>query len=292
MLIFTFSGTEVLLGLAGLCLLPVAVVLLLRLRRAPEDKSRGTHRRPGVFAHSSALRQLSLCLAIAAVLLAINYTTFAAAPEYAAYTVGEEDFDIVIPPTNHKPPPPPPPPPPPVAIEPVLEPEVEQEAFVDNSVTDDEPVAPVLLPDPPAAPAAAPPPPPPPPRKLHKDIVDVFVVVEKMPVFSSPCFELEGQEQRQCSDRALLTFVQSRIRYPALARENGIQGTVTVSFVVEKDGSISGIEAVRGVPAGCTEEALRAVQAITEEGVAFRPGMQGGRPVRVRYNLPVKFRLE
>ena len=285
MLIFTFSGTEVLLGLACLCLLPAAVVLLLRLRRPPPTPHRTGREDGGVFAHRTALRQLSLCVAIAAVLLAINYTSFAAAPEYAAYTVGEEDFDIVIPPTNQKPPPPPPPPT-------VIEPVVAKEAPEPIEFTHVDPEAPVAPPPVIAPPAPAPPPPPPPPPPAPPGPPEVFKVVENMPVFSSPCFDVEGPEQRTCSDRALLSFVQSRIKYPALARENGIQGTVVVAFTVEKDGSISDLEAVRKVGAGCTEEALRAVRAITEEGEKFQPGRQGGRAVRVRFNLPVKFRLE
>ena len=289
MLIFTFSGTEVLLGLAALCLLPAAVVLLLRLRRPLPNPQRTGREDGGVFAYSTALRQLSLSVAIAAALLAINYTSFAAAPEYAAYTVGEEDFDIIIPPTNHKPPPPPPPPPPPTVIEAVVDKEApEPVQFVDN-----DPHEPVVAPPPVIAPPdPAPPPPPPPPPPAPSGPPEVFKVVEKMPVFSSPCFDIEGPEQRTCSDRALLAFVQSRIKYPALARENGIQGNVVIAFTVEKDGSISDLEAVRKVGAGCTEEALRAVRAITEEGEKFKPGRQGGRAVRVRFNLPVKFRLE
>ena len=115
---------------------------------------------------------------------------------------------------------------------------------------------------------------------------------ERMPVFGQECFGLQGAERKACSDRALLSFVQSRVKYPAMARENGIQGTVVVSFTVEKDGSISDISPARKVGAGCTESALKAVEAINQEGARFRPGIQGGRPVRVRFNLPVKFRLE
>jgi|AntRauTorckE5430_2_1112549.scaffolds.fasta_scaffold25190_2 protein TonB len=112
---------------------------------------------------------------------------------------------------------------------------------------------------------------------------------ERMPVFGQECFDLSGDERKMCSDRALLTFVPSRVKYPAAARENGIQGTVVVSFTVETDGTITDIIPARKVGAGRTESAPKAVQVINDEGVRFKPGIQGGSPVRVRYSLPVKF---
>jgi protein TonB len=118
------------------------------------------------------------------------------------------------------------------------------------------------------------------------------IFAERMPVFGQECFDLEGDDRKLCSDRALLSFVQSRVSYPAFARENGIQGTVVVSFTVEKDGSISDVAAAREVAGGCTAAALKAVNAINKETARFKPGIQGGLPVRVRFNLPVKFSLE
>ncbi|MEM6771620.1 MAG: energy transducer TonB, partial [Bacteroidota bacterium] len=130
---------------------------------------------------------------------------------------------------------------------------------------------------------------PPPPEPVDAPPIPF---AERMPVFGNECFDLEDAERKMCSDRALLSFVQSRAHYPALARENGVQGMVVIAFTVEKDGSVTDIEAVREVPAGCTESALKAVRAIQTEGKKFLPGRQGGLPVRVRFNLPVKFSLE
>jgi protein TonB len=79
-------------------------------------------------------------------------------------------------------------------------------------------------------------------------------------------------------------FVPSRVKYPATARENGIQGTVVFSF--------TDIIPARKVGAGCTESAPKAVQVINDEGARFKPGIQGSSPVRARYSLPVKFCLE
>jgi protein TonB len=288
MLIFTFSGTAVLLGLGGLCLLVGLTVLVLRRSlwsNAPGDK----RAKNAVFRFSTPLHGLSLCVAIAASIIAINWTEFGQQDVLAGYTIDPDiEIDIIIPPTNHPPPPPPPPPPP--VIETVLEPDLKPETFVNQDITVKEEI-PDFAPPTPTAPAAAPPPPPLPPPPPPVDAPPILFA-EHMPVFGQECFDLSGDERKMCSDRALLTFVQSRVKYPPIARENNIQGTVVVSFTVETDGTITDITPAREIGGGCTESALKAVKAINKEGARFKPGIQGGRPVRVRYNLPVKFRLE
>lgn len=101
-----------------------------------------------------------------------------------------------------------------------------------------------------------------------------FIVVENMPVFGS-------------GDADLLAYLSQNIKYPILARETGITGTVYISFVVERDGSLSDIRILREVGGGCTTEALRVIQNMPR----WTPGNQRGIPVRVRMNLPVKFML-
>ncbi len=289
MLIFTFSGTAVLLGLGGLCLLVGLTIFVLR-RALRSESPDGKRAKNAAFRFSTPLHGLSLCVAIAASIIAINWTEFGQQEVLAGYTISEDlEIDVVIPPTNHPPPPPPPPPPP--VIETVMEPELEPETFENQSITVDDPIIQDLVPKVPIAPAAPPPPPPPPPPPAAVE-APPLLFAERMPVFGQECFDLPGDERKMCSDRALLSFVQSRVKYPSMARENGIQGTVVVSFTVEKDGSISDVSPARKVGAGCTEAALKAVNAINGEGARFKPGIQGGRPVRVRYNLPVKFRLE
>ncbi|MEM9525052.1 MAG: energy transducer TonB, partial [Bacteroidota bacterium] len=137
-----------------------------------------------------------------------------------------------------------------------------------------------------AAPKYVPPPPAP------EEGPDIFLFVEHMPLFDESCKELPKEERKSCSDRKLLQFIMANVNYPAMARENGIEGTAVISFTVEKDGSVSEIEAVREVAGGCTEAALKAVAAINRKGKKFTPGIQQGREVRVRFNLPVAFRLE
>lgn len=291
MLIFTFSGTAVLLGLGGLCLLVALTILVLRNRLRTETSVNGKRVKHTAFSFSRPLHRLSLCVALMASILTINWTEFAAKTQVMGYIVEETDLiEVEIPPTIQEPPPPPPPPPPPV-IEAVDEPEIEPEVFTNQDIEPDDPIIANLAPPVPVAPATPPPPAPPPaPEPVIEEGPLIFA--ERMPVFGQECFDLPGDERKTCSDRALLTFVQSRVNYPALARENGIQGTVVVSFTVEKDGSISDVAAAREVAGGCTAAALKAVNAINSENARFKPGIQGGLPVRVRYNLPVKFSLQ
>jgi len=292
MLLLTFSGTAVLLGLGGLCLVVGLTVFALRgILKARSAAPTGKRVKHAAFSFTTPLHRLSLCVAIAASLIAINYTDTAPGQVLEGYTVEDiVDLDVVPPITNH-PPPPPPPPPPPLVIEPVVEPEIEQEISEDQSISFEDDVPTSLALNFPIAPAAPPPPPPPPPPKPEGP-GEIVLIAEQMPVFGRARFDLSGNERKLCSDRALLTFVQSRVNYPSIARENGIEGTVVISFTVEKDGSISDVTVAREVGGGCTASALRAVKAINGENERFQPGRQNGSPVRVRYNLPVKFRLD
>jgi len=103
---------------------------------------------------------------------------------------------------------------------------------------------------------------------------DFFLIAEKMP-------EYPGGEA------ALRNYLAGNTVYPKIARETGISGVVYVSFIIEPDGSISNIRALREVPGGCTEEAIRVVREMT----GWTPGMQRGKAVRVCMNLPVYFKL-
>jgi len=82
-------------------------------------------------------------------------------------------------------------------------------------------------------------------------------------------------------------YLSKSIRYPAVARENGTQGRVIISFVCEKDGSLTDIKVARGIGDGCDEEAVRVIRASPK----WKPGIQNGRPVRVAYSVPISFTL-
>ncbi len=123
-------------------------------------------------------------------------------------------------------------------------------------------------------------------RSLPED--DVLKEAEVMPQFPG-CETIEDKtEQTNCAQKKMLEFIYSRISYPEVARENEIEGMVLVSFIVEKDGSISSINSVREVAGGCTEEALRVVNEMPN----WHPGYEKDEPVRVKFHLPIKFKLQ
>ena len=203
-----------------------------------------------------------------------------------------EDIEIE-PPRSSTPPPPPPPPPPPVIQEVPDELVIEEEQmeFVDQSV---EAHTEVFRPDPIVEKEAAPPPPPPPPPPpMEEEVAEIFKVVEQMPRFPG-CEGLAGndQEKKACADKKLLEFIYENITYPPTARENSIQGTVVVQFVVEKDGGISSAKVVREIGGGCGDEAMRIIDLMDKMSQKWIPGKQRGRAVRVMFNLPIKFQLK
>jgi len=280
MYLFTFSGTAVLLGLGGVCLLIGLGVYLLRLRiRSAKDEA------ANIFGYSPTIYRVSLCAAIFTSFLAINWTQYYGVPVYASVPVQIEEIIEMIPRTTE--PPTPAPPPPPVKIEPVFE-DVPAVDMVDQSIEESDFVPPTLVARPQARRVL---PPPPPAEEPAIDNAPV-IFAERMPVFGEDCRSLSGHERKECSDRALLSFVQKGLDYPALARNNGIEGTVVIRFVVEKDGSVSSIESVRGLGGGCTAAALAAIERINGQGLRFIPGLQNGEPVRVVFNLPIKFQLD
>ena len=109
----------------------------------------------------------------------------------------------------------------------------------------------------------------------HEEENKVFDVVEQMPSFPG------GQA-------ALMSFLRDHIKYPAVAEENGIQGRVTVQFVVEKDGSVTDVRIMKSVDPSLDKEAERVVKSMPK----WIPGKQNGSPVRVNYYVPVVFRLQ
>lgn len=105
---------------------------------------------------------------------------------------------------------------------------------------------------------------------------------------SSPVLDIaEEQPVFPGGQGAMHQFIQRNISYPFMAKENGVQGKVFVSFIVETDGSLSNIKVIRGIGHGCDEEAIRVIKKMPR----WQPGKQRGKPVRVRYSLPIHFRL-
>ena len=104
---------------------------------------------------------------------------------------------------------------------------------------------------------------------------EVFLIVEEPPTFPG-------------GEAALYKWLGENLKYPEEAKELGIQGRVFVAFVVEPDGSTSNVVVKRGIGGGCDEEAIRIVKAMPKRAA----GKQRGQPVRVQFNLPIKFTLQ
>jgi len=102
----------------------------------------------------------------------------------------------------------------------------------------------------------------------------IFTIVEEMPSFPG------GDEPR-------VKFLRDNIVYPQMAKENNIQGTVYVSFVVDSKGKVTDVRLLRGIGGGCDEEAIRVVKLMPP----WNPGKQNGKSVRVQFNMPIRFTL-
>ncbi len=233
---------------------------------------------------------IGMVSALLMIFLFFNFTKFEKEVFVPEYDMSVEEDIMVQPPKLNKPPPPPPPPPPPV-IEEVPEELVEEE---DEPVFEDQTIeaeTEVNTPPPPKPKKAAPPPPPPPPPPKKK-VDEIFRAVEEMPRFPG-CEEAAGKGKLdKCSEKALLQFIYKHIEYPTIARETGIEGRAIIQFVVDKNGSISGVKLLRGPGGGCGDEAKRVVALMNKKGIKWSPGRQQGQTVRVQYILPVMFKLE
>ena len=113
------------------------------------------------------------------------------------------------------------------------------------------------------------------PEPPKEEETKVFDVVEQMPSFPG-------------GDAELMKFLSSHIKYPVVAEENGIQGRVIATFVVERDGSISDVKVVKSVDPSLDKEAIRVLKSMPK----WIPGKQNGSAVRVKYTVPVTFKLQ
>lgn len=158
---------------------------------------------------------------------------------------------------------PPPPPPAPDVVEVINI--VEDDVIVESVdiQTEDNKNAEVVI----AAPVAV--------AQVEEEDNVIFQVVETQPSFPG-------------GDQALFKFLGENVKYPVIAQENGIQGRVICQFVVNKDGSIVDVEVVRPVDPSLDKEAIRVIKSMPK----WSPGKQRGKSVRVKYTLPVNFKLQ
>jgi protein TonB len=160
-------------------------------------------------------------------------------------------------------------------------------------------------------------PPPPPPQQTISDVLDVLEdnqVVEDAPTiqeedvekvdFSAPIEEVEVVEEEPeepqvffivedmpefpGGELALRKYIAENVRYPEMAKENDIQGTVYVRFVVDEQGKVTNVEVMRGVDPLLDKEAVRVVQSLPK----WKPGKQRGKAVKVSHSVPIKFALQ
>ena len=244
--------------------------------------------RVDVMKHYSTTLFFGFFVSMGIIVLLINATQFErpVQNELLSFNLVEEEIEIE-PPRTAKPPPPPPPPPPPVIAEVPNEEIIEEDQpiFEDQSVDEETVFEEVEIPEAPVEEEAPPPPPPPPMPEDDTEVMEIFKVVEQMPLFG-------GCTDKACSDRAIITYIQENIKYPAIARENNIQGRVYIQFVVERDGKVSGVNVVRDIGGGCGPAAQKVIQDMNTLAKGWAPGLQRGKPVRVLYTLPVSFTLK
>jgi periplasmic protein TonB len=208
---------------------------------------------------------------------------FVAYPVIAAYitknriirenkTVETEMLNV---PKEELPPPPPPPPPPPDVVQ--------QQRFVAPVVTSDSVETTMATQDDLSTKANTE---APPEEEIKVEETKTQVIEQEAPkeIFTV----VEEQPGYPGGDEARIKFLQANIKYPEEAKELGTQGKVFVTFVVEVDGSITDVKVLRGIGAGCDEEAIRVVKSMPK----WVPGKQRGVPVRVQFNLPIKFTLQ
>jgi protein TonB len=112
-------------------------------------------------------------------------------------------------------------------------------------------------------------------EKEEEDDNHVFLTVEKMPEFPG-------------GDAALLKWIGEHVVYPTIAAENGISGRVSCNFVVNADGSVVDVQVAKPLDPNLDKEAIRVLKMLPK----FKPGEQRGKPVRVKYSVPVRFRLQ
>jgi len=206
--------------------------------------------------------QIGLILALGLVLLAFSYKSYERSSVLDIQVQVDDTPEEIIPITKQEVKPPPPPPPKQVTVINIVEDDVEVEDDIEIDVeADQETVVEDFV-----------------PMVEEEEAVEemeIFTVVESMPSFPG-------------GDAARMKYLQENIKYPQMARESGIQGTVYVTFVVETNGEVTDIRILRGIGGGCDEEAIRVIEQMPK----WNAGMQRGKPVRVQFNMPIKFTLQ
>ena len=201
---------------------------------------------------------IGILFSTAIVLVAFEWKTY----ETQIASLGQLDIDLIeeeiIPVSQQQPPPPPPPPAPTTVIEIVEdEKEIDEELVIEDMDVDEDTHIEFI-------------------EEAKEEVVEeqIFTIVEEMPSFPG-------------GEAAMMKYLANSIKYPAIAKDANIQGTVYVTFVVNEKGEVKDVKVLRSIGGGTDEEAIRVVQNMPK----WKPGKQRGKPVKVQYNLPIRFTL-
>lgn len=220
----------------------------------------------------STFFQIGLVVALAVVLIALEYTVY----ERTVSTLGQLELEMeeeeMVPITQQEVKPPPPPPPQAVQIEIVEDDEEIEEIEIEDTEIDEDTEIEII-------------------EEVEEEVVEepqIFTIVEEMPSMKGCEGSANEQERQQCTYVQIQKFLGQNLKYPPMAVDAGIKGTVYVNFVVMEDGSIQNVKVLRGIGGGCDEEAVRIVKKMPK----WNAGKQRGRNVRVSYNMPIRFTLK
>ena len=213
---------------------------------------------------------IGLCLVLFLSWKMVEYKTYEKeSVDIGMLTVDDDDEEEVPLTEQLKTPPPPPPPPAPQIIEVVEDEEDVEETVIESTETTQEEVIEEV-------------------EVLEEEVdVDVpFSIIEDVPLFPG-CERVKKSERRKCFQEKLDKHVLKNFRYPEIAQEMGVQGRVFVTFVIDRDGTITGIR-TRGPDKNLEKEAARIIGKLPN----MTPGKQRGRAVRVPFSYPINFRLQ
>ena len=225
--------------------------------------------------NSSLYFVIGLAVVMLLVFGALEWKTYDKTNNYDSSMNIEDDLDEEVPMTEQiKTPPPPPPPAAPEIIEVVEDEEEVEETIIESTETSQEEVievADVEVDD------------------FEEDLDVPFSVIEDVPIFPG-CEKEKGKgaaAMRACFNSKIQRHIGKNFRYPEIAQEMGVQGRVSVMFVIQKDGSIGNIR-MRGPDKNLEKEAARIIGKLPK----MTPGKQRGRAVRVPFSIPINFKLQ
>jgi len=221
--------------------------------------------------NSSLYFVLGLAVTMAAVWFALEWKKYDPDNQYDISMNVEDQLDEEVPMTEQiKTPPPPPPPAAPEVIEVVEDEEEVEETVIESTETSQEEevmeIEEVEV------------------EEVDEDLSVPFAVIEDVPVF--PGCE-KASDKKACFQEQMQKHIKRNFRYPEIAQEMGIQGRVSVVFVIQKDGSIGNIR-MRGPDKNLEAEAMRIIKKLPK----MTPGKQRGRAVKVPFSIPIMFKLQ